>query len=72
MLVSKDAAMTQIVAKTSMTTSLHGLSFQNLRRVPPASDLALHFHYFKSRLKRTPKTTVCLMHPNQTSARLCC
>src|ERR1035438_4189044 len=29
-------------------------------------DLPLHFHYFKNRLKITPKNTVVLMHPNQT------
>jgi hypothetical protein len=39
-------------------------------RFPP--NLTLHLHYIKSSLKRTPKTTVYLMHPNQTPARLCC
>src|ERR1022692_3603017 len=37
-----------------------------------AASFALHCHYIKNRLRNTPKNTVCLMHPNQTPARLCC
>ena len=37
-----------------------------------ANEFTLHFHYITSTLKTTTRTPVCLMHPNQTSVRLCC
>ena len=63
--------MTQIVAETLMTASLVGLSLHSGWRVRFRQEPTLHLHYIKSKLKRTPKTTVYLMHPNQTPARLC-
>jgi hypothetical protein len=65
-------AYCRIVDFASMTASLCGLSSKNLQHVRRAWDLTLHLHYIKSSSKTNPKTTVYLMHPNQTPARLCC
>ena len=64
--------MTKIGARTVMTASLGSLSAHSGLLFHFPSKAPLHLHYFKNRLKRTPKTTVDLMHPNQTPARLCC
>ena len=63
--------MTKIVAIALMTASLVGLSFRSGERVRFSGKPTLHLHYIKSKLIITPKTTVYLMHPNQTPARLC-
>src|ERR1017187_354086 len=44
----------------SLSVTMRGGASESLQ------DLPLHFHYFKNRLKITPKNTVVLMHPNQT------